>query len=221
MDENNENHILFDSSGWDDANLFKDIAIRGDISWEVEVGLDTDDSFNKLNRVINFVNTSTDEEFKRDFSNYLDLNSSMIYLIILELAQLEDNVANNLLLVTYNGNYWYPVLYDLDASWGVNCDGTHKMEYHINTHSEDNKLFERLLKNFPKEIKEMYFELRKDILTKEHIIDLFNDFYNSIPEETIKKENKRWNNIPGFDVKQIDEFLNVRIPMLDNIMKNR
>ena len=150
MDENNENHIVLGSNGWGDTNLFKEESNfdKEGILWEVEVGNNNQQSFDKLNRLIKFVNTTSDKEFKNDFSKYFNLDSTINYFIMLEFAQLEDNVGNNLLLVTYDGNIWYPTLYDLDGSWGINYEGTNKMVYNINTNTEDNKLFERLLKNF-------------------------------------------------------------------------
>ena len=57
-------------------------------------------------------------------------------------------------------------------------------------------------------------------LCDENILKEFNNFIESIPEETYKKERKRWKNIPGYGIEQIEEFLNVRIPYLDNIMNS-
>ena len=39
-------------------------------------------------------------------------------------------------------------------------------------------------------------------------------------EKTIKEQEK-WTNIPGYDYTQIEEFLDVRIPLVDNIMKEK
>lgn len=45
-------------------------------------------------------------------------------------------------------------------------------------------------KNFSKEIAERYFELRKDILTKENVMTIFKEYIVQIPSETYKKERK-------------------------------
>ena len=81
-----------------------------------------------------------------------------------------------------------------------------------------------MLRCFSNEITSRYFELRKDIITKENILKEFSDFMNSIPKEAYQKENERWKDIPGFGIEQIEEYLDFRIPFLDNLMndmKNR
>ena len=219
MDEENENHIVFVAERWDASNLFKGEAKYGE--WEVEVGEENDENLSKLNRVINFVNTSDDATFKRDFDKYLNLDATINYLIMMEFAGLDDNVAKNMLLVTYDGNIWYPSLYDLDTSWGTVYDGKSLTDYNILTLVTKSKLWERVIEIYSKEIAERYFELRKDVLTKEKVMKEFNDFYKSVPEETWQKEIEKWEGIPGYDYSQIEEFLDIRIPIIDELMKKR
>ena len=78
-----------------------------------------------------------------------------------------------------------------------------------------------MIELYPNEIAERYFELRKNLLTKEHVIDLFNEFKLLIPENTFEKETNRWNNIPGYDYNQIEEFLDVRITIVDKLLEER
>ena len=139
----------------------------------------------------------------------------------MEFALLEDNVAKNMLLATYDGKIWYPTLYDLDTSWGTIYDGLQTTDYTLTDNVLRSKLWERVIKNYPIEISERYFELRKDILTKEHVMGLFNNFKSLIPNNTFKKENKRWDNIPGFDYTQIEKFLDERMPIVDKLMEER
>ena len=42
-----------------------------------------------------------------------------------------------------------------------------------------------------------------------------------IPEESFKKEEARWTLIPGYSYTQIEEFLDTRIPLIDEKMKER
>jgi len=218
MDEDNENHIAFVGEGWTPTNLFEQSAVYG--PWEVEVGRGNQEDLDKLNRLVLFVADSDDKTFVKDFSKYLDLDSTINYLIMLEFAGLIDNLGKNMLLVTYDGEIWSPSLYDLDTSWGTDWTGLNTNDYNIND-VERSKLWKRMIENYPNEIAERYFELRKDILTKENIMKLFNDFKNSIPQETFNKENNRWSNIPGYDLSQIEEFLDVRIPLIDKLMQDR
>lgn len=219
MDEENENHIAFVAEGWDRTNLFKEEAVYG--KWELEVGTENDETLAKLNRLINFVDSSNNETFKKEFNDYLNFDATINYLIMMEFANLNDNVAKNMILVTYDGKIWYPSLYDLDTSWGTKWDGKEILDYNDFTYVTSSRLWKKVLENYSHEVAERYFELRKDILTKENVMQEFNNFYNSIPEETWIKESERWENIPGYDYSQIEEFLDVRIPLMDDLMKKR
>ena len=44
----------------------------------------------------------------------------------------------------------------------------------------------------------------------------FENFNNLIPLGTFEKEEAKWKNIPGFNINQIEEFLDVRIPFVDS-----
>ena len=206
------------ADGWDESNLFHNEATYDD--WQLEVGSKNKETLDKLNRVINFVNTSSDEDFKRKFNQYLDLSSSLNYYILLELFSSNDNVGKNLLMITYDGKVWYPTLYDLDETFGVKYNGKELFDYNMDITQERNKLFQRLRENFSNEIADRYFELREDIITKENLIKQVNKFYNKIPMQSFAKDRKKWNNLPGYDISQIYEYINERIPILDNIMKD-
>lgn len=219
MNENENNNIVFSNEDWYDANLFKDKATYD--TYSIETGKENNKSLKKLNRLITFIKDSNDEEFKSNIEEYINLDAAINYFIIAEVAQLIDNVAKNMLLITYDGNVWYPTLYDLDTSWGTMYDGLSTLDYNVNTSMEASELWYKLEKNYKKEIAIRYFELRKSILTKENIMKKFNEFQKLIPEESFEKEIAQWKNIPGYDYKQIEEFLNIRLPLIDKIMTER
>ena len=52
-------------------------------------------------------------------------------------------------------------------------------------------------------------------------MDEFYEFIGGIPQEIFEKEEKRWENPPGYGVKQIKDFLDFRIAYIDKIMYNR
>ena len=186
MDENNPNHLVVVAEEWSDNTLFKEEPKIG--SWEFEVGEPTEENLNKFKRLVNFIMYSDDETFENEFRDYLDLNATLNYFIIMEFAELQDNVSKNLILVTYDGNIWSPTLYDLDSSWGTNPWGTSKLDYYNSYDYLASILWQRVSEVFKGEIANRYFELRKNILTKEHVMNLFYDFENMIPEESFKKE---------------------------------
>ena len=207
MDDDNPNHIVIGGEGWEAANLFR--AEPNFKDWEVEVGEENEETLNKIKRLFDFVMNSSDEEFKTDFEKYLNKDAALNYFILTEFAFLRDNRGKNMLLVTYDGQVWYPTLYDLDTSWGTDWKGLETWEYDIDlVNMAENYLFERMETCFGNELAERYFELRKDILTKEHIMKEFKEFEDQIPGEAFEKEAERWGkDIPGYGFSQIEAYL--------------
>ena len=216
MDEDNSKHTAIVGDANNSIVSFKS-NISKFYDWELEVGVDNEDTLNAFNRLISFVKDSTDEEFRNNINDYFNLDSLLNYYSMMQLASLYDNQAKNMILVTYDQEIWYTSLYDLDTSWGTHWMGLSLYDYSTPLES-DSLLWMKLAKNFSNELAERYFELRKDVLSEENILKEFNSFYNSIPESTLEKESTRWGNIPGYDLKQIEEFLEVRIPVVDNFM---
>lgn len=215
MDSDNPNHIVLCGEAWSPKTLF---AESPDLEmWSVEVGPESDETLLKFDRICQFIINSSDEEFKQNFCDYIDIDAALNYYIMSDIACLRDNLGKNMLMVTYDGVKWYPSLYDLDTSWGTRHDGKELFDYDENLVSMNwNNLFKRMEECFSDELSQRYFELRKEILTKENIISKFEQFEDSIPQETFDKETKRWGSeIPGFDIAQIAEYLDSVICRLD------
>ena len=126
----------------------------------------------------------------------------------------------NILLVTYDGKIWYLSLYDLDTSWGSNWNGSQLLNYNEVINIKTNQLWNKLIKNYPNELADRYIELRESIFTKDYVMDKFTNFVKTIPDNVYNKENKKWKDIPGFDITQINDFLEIRIPLLDEFFNN-
>lgn len=217
LDEDNPNNILFASKA---STLVTNFRMETDTSWynfEVEVGEETQESVDKLNRLINFVMNSSDEEFVEHFDEYLNLDAMLNYYCFMMLAELVDNADNNIFLVTYDGKIWYPSMYDMDIAWGSsNLGETIPYDLDMGFARKGSLLWKRFEQNFGDYIVVRYFELREEIFTEEYITNKFYSFYNNIPEESLLKEQKKWKEIPGLEIKQIEEFLKVRIPFMDS-----
>lgn len=215
MDSDDPNHIVLCGEAWEDTNLFK--AMPDFENWAVEVGEENDETLEKMDRLFDFVINSSDEEFRAEFENYLDLDAALNYYVMADVAFLRDNKAKNILLATYDGEIWYLSLYDLDTSWGTSWDGKTVEAYGTETTLlEKNNLFWRMEQQFGKELAERYFELRGSILSKEHIMGEFNAFAADIPEVTFVKETLRWGlDIPGYDYAQIEDYLDTVLDRLD------
>lgn len=228
IDEDNPNHIVLEGSWFTEySNLKKTLDGFDGTGLEVEVGTANKETINNFNRLVNFINNSTDEEFVRDFDKYLNRDASLNYLVMLYLVEGIDNTGKNMMLLTYdNGKTWYPCLYDLDSTWGTWTDGTLNKSYKILPEDDiadhsTNNLFLRMIKCMPNEISGRWFALRQNIFNKDNILKEFNNFLAEIPEESLEKEKLRWKEIPGFGLEQIEEFLNVRLEYIDSIMKKR
>ncbi len=212
MDKENAQNILFSSDLWGDSNLFK-TEIGFDNAWDFELGDDEGYAVAQLNKAIDFIMNSTDEDFRQRIDDYFNLDSLLNYYVMTEFAELLDNTGKNMLVGTYDGNEWFLSLYDLNISWGVYFDTL--LNYEEKSNIDNNLLFERLHKNFPNELANRYFALRKTILTKENILNRFYEFEAEIPESSKIKDQIKWGEAVGFDISQIEEFLDARIPYID------
>ena len=218
LDKDNENHIAIMPKEPEGENYSAYDSYDVNTDWEFEAGYEQ--SINKFNKVLKFIIDSNNEEFKTNFEKYFNLDATLNYYVLLEMAMLIDNAARNIIMVTYDGNIWYPTHYDLDISWGTNWTGlrTHRYTTDIETYFEGNLFFIKFRDNFKKEIANRYFELRKDIFTKEYIINKFDEFKTLIPSESITKDKNKWYELRGFDTNQIKSFLDTRIPLIDKKM---
>ena len=220
MDKNNPNHIVICGENWNDPVLFKSIPTNLN-DWTVEAGPEDDATLQKVQRLVDFVMNSSDAEFKANFDQYLNFDSTINYYIMMNCAWLSDNAGKNMLLATYDGKVWYPTLYDLDTSWGTHWKGTSLYNYSSGVVNGSNSLlWQRIEKLYKKEIAARYFELRQSVLSKENIMAEFNNFKASIPQEVLDRETAKWNTaehpIPGYDISQIEEYINIVFPRLDN-----
>ena len=221
--ENKDNLAIF-------INTLKNIAFREPATdkwetYEVEFGEESKETIDKLNRLIDFVKNSSDEEFIANFDNYFNKDSILNYYCFMHFAHLIDNVAQNIFLVTYDGKIWYTVPYDFDQSWGNEFKDYSKItdyhNLHVSYYVKTSALWSRLKALFRQEINERYTELRKDILTKENVINKMNEFYKLIPDETLQKEQEKWNNRPSYERDYINDYLDKELEILDNIYLNK
>lgn len=223
MDEDDPNHIVICGEGWDEANLFN--AMPDFETWAVEVGEESAETLEKMNRLFDFVMNSSDEDFKTHFEEYLNLDSALNYYVMSDLAYLGDNLGKNMLIATYDGMIWYLSLYDLDSSWGTSWDGESLYAYKDGLLNLNwSNLFARMEKAFPQELAQRYFELRSDILSNENIMAEFEAFQDQVPSLTFLKEIQRWctgvfrtrSELPGADYDQIRGYLKSVSQRLDD-----
>jgi len=217
LDKDNPNHLAFEADNSSYETRFKKSVSKYG-AWLLEVGEENEENLDKLNRVINFVLNSSDEDFKEFFSDYFDYDATMTYYIMAHALHLRDNYSKNMMLITYDGEIWYPVLYDLDTSFGSNPYGNSLYSNDAECEIERNELFNRFGKIFANDIAERYFELRQDILTEDNLNNELNNFMKNIPISVLHKEEEHWGEIPGYGVSQIRDFISNRFDYLDKQM---
>ena len=218
MNENNKNNLVIFGSRPMPLS-FVSLENEKWNKYEVEVGEKNQETLDKLNRMIDFVRSSSDEEFVNNFEEYFNKDSVLNYYCYMKFAHLIDNVTKNLMFVTYDGKVWYMIFYDLDYSWGLDYNEENTISDLENEHTayyiKISPLWKKFKVLFKDEIEERYKELRKDILTKENIINKMNDFYKLIPDETLEKEYEKWNDRPTYDKTYIEDYLDNQITFFD------
>ena len=209
---------------WTNSTFLKETINSDFISsgWELEFcsteGTDigtkwVTESFNKF---INFLKNNDGEDLKSGLSNYVDIDRAIDCLIYTNLLYARDNVAKNILWVTYDGVKWIPSMYDMDGTWGLMYDGSMYDEYSQSLIGH--LLNEKLFKNYKIEIKNRYSELRSEVLSLSNITSTFESFFELIPEIIRDVEQLKWSEVPSQkenNLEQILEFTSIRLSVLD------
>lgn len=222
LDESNKNNLAIMAKDYDNKTTFSQLATEKWESFEVEVGEENDYSLALFNRLVRFIKNSSVADFRNNFSNYLDLDAMLNYYCFMMYAELYDDVNKNYMFVTYDGNYWYISLYDMDVSYGTSWSGNELLDYTdmFETYIADSQLWSKFEKAFPNEIAKRYEELRSTYLNKKYVMKQFNSYYNSIPKSSFELEDEKWGIKNGYGLDQISEFLDARTPVLDSYIEN-
>lgn len=182
----------------------------------------------RWNEVIDFVMNSTDEEFKADIDNYIDLQSLIDYYIFAYVSCGIDSMGKNQIYCTYDGVKWYASMYDMDSTWGLYWNGSSfvSAEYKCQEEYESmvdgrpgNLLYLRLANVFSKEIIERYNTLRKSVLSIKNIICKFEEFTDLISSDLYTEDGEIYTGIPSKttnNIKQIRAYAKDRLAYVDN-----
>ena len=218
MDNKNPNHIIMVAEQTSPGTLFKELNTD---DWVNELDDNSPAVKKKMLRLIDFAMNATDKEFKKDFEKYYNLDATLNYYVLCHALNIADNRAKNVIFITYNGKVWYPTLYDLDTSFGTYYHGLELYPIDNTVKTDENTFFKRFNQLFSKEIADRYFELRKNILSEENIINEIDKFYLQIDPSSLEKEQEKWQDIPGYDINQMKEYIKERLPYIDQLMKSK
>ena len=182
----------------------------------------TQDMIDKFNRVVTFMTTSTDDEFKAHLGEYVDVQSAIDYRIFADVIAHHDGLGNNMIFLTYDGVVWLFSMYDMDSTFGLWWDGTKFVAVDLAFPSEfqepENLMWERLDKCFANEIKERYSELRKSVLSLANMDTHFERFMDVIGSDLYAEDLTIYTGIPSGstnNIKQIRNYIRDRLAYVD------
>lgn len=193
LDEANEDHIAMCCEGYSNCALMHHDYYHLDEDWSIEVGPDTSRTVARFARLLDFVANSSDEDFTAHFDEYLSLDACLNYYCFICISNASDNTAKNMLMVTWDGLVWHPMLYDLDALWGVTWDGLSALPDAMPVVNCDNRLFRRLRTCFGPQLEARYADLRASVLSEANVLAAFREFERGIPPLMLTWNNRLWN----------------------------
>lgn len=220
MDKHNRAHMALSSNGWNRSDLFRtdDVAFNA-TGWTPDVPktLSTAQK-DEFRRLVHFVNTSDDHQFKAQAGNYLDVNSVIDMYLFTNLIHDQDGLGRNFELVTYNGLRWSATMYDMDSTWGLYENGRHlypsgtAVSHNYPNHgdlktAEGNRLIQRVVQAYPQRVQDRWRQLRKQTLTPTVINQDFTTLMTQIGEQNYQQTFKL---NPGIPSKRLTSLMQVR-----------
>lgn len=178
----------------------------------------TDTMKNQFTALARFINSSSDEEFKAQVADKLDLMAAIDQYLFNSYTTMIDAGAKSDVYITYNnGQYWIPSFYDFDSTWGLKADGSAIDDRYIMTWGASptssfmmSKLQIRVRDNFPDLVKARWNELKDTIFSPAHITSMFESYISQIAEKYYELDQKIWPDIPSSKTtnqRQLQQFI--------------
>lgn len=172
--------------------------------WELEypdLGDTPAPDWSYLYKIVNFISTSTDEEFSSQVKNKVDINNMVDYFIFMNITEAFDNQNKNTFFSFYDyrnaGAFFYSV-WDLDGSLGRSAGGNYKANDVLG--AGNNFLLQRLIKlnpeNFKGLLKSRWNSLKNNQLSKTTISARIEAYRKMLVNtNAFARERYRWANI--------------------------
>ena len=152
------------------------------------------DDMAELIRLIEWVNDSSDEDFKDNMPRYFNLQYLLRYFLYVYVVGAVDSLGKNMKLATWDGLVWYPQVYDADTTIGLDNTGFLKFDMDIEMGDEHvfnttgSVLWRRVRELFKAELEAQYAIMRQKHFTVENMMKY-------LLEEQIQKIPARYYNI--------------------------
>ena len=227
MDGELDNHCVLCGENYE-GGCFRALPKIDGSDWSDEIHDTAPESIKtKWTEIVNFIMTSSDEDFKANIDSYIDLQSLIDYHVFCMYVCGSDSYGKNQIYLTYDGLKWYASLYDLDTTWGLYWNGETLVSYdYAREKFEDriqgrqgNLLFERIEQNFYQKLQSRWAELKLTALSMSNIINRFERFTDVFNSDLIKEDyasttaNGAYSGIPSIaknNVQQIRNFAAAR-----------
>ena len=151
-----------------------------------------------IKRLVEWVDTCSDEEFVRDFEQYFHKDYTLRYYLLVITLGMVDNLGKNMMLDSWDGKIFMPRFYDCDTI--CSYDNTGDIVFDVDIEMEQgywntssSRLWTRIRDLMHPELVEKYNNMRQNGLSYE---SLMNCFYN----EQIAKIPQKYYNM-DYDVK--------------------
>ena len=153
------------------------------------------DNMSELIRLIEWVNDSSDEDFRDNFENYFDKEYVLRYYLFVLVFGAVDSLGKNMKLASWDGLKWYPQVYDADTTIGLDNTGFLKFDMDIEMGDEGvfnttgSVLWQRIILLFQEELRQEYALMRQDRFTVDNIMKyLYGEQISQIPAVYYNKD---------------------------------
>lgn len=154
------------------------------------------DSLTELKRLIEWVDKSSDEDFKDNIGRYFNLEYLLRYYLNVLVFGLVDSLGKNAKLASFDsGLTWYFQFYDADTSLGLNNSGFLLFDADIEMGDQNvfnttgSRLWQRVVYLFDAELKAQYALMRQDRYTVDNIMKyIYGEQISRIPATYYNKD---------------------------------
>ena len=157
------------------------------------------DSLAELKRLIEWVDKSSDEDFKDNIGRYFNLEYLLRYYLFVLVFGAVDSLGKNAKLASFDGGMtWFFQVYDADTTIGLNNSGFLLFDTDIEMGDENvfnttgSRLWQRVVLLFQNELKEQYSLMRQGRFTVENIMKyLYDEQISQIPATFYNKDMQK------------------------------
>lgn len=167
--------------------------------------------------------TEHDDAIFAEKAACIDMEGIARYALLRQVAGLTDNIDNNLYIwakSTSEGIKYVPVPWDLDMSWGIRPEVIGANNEKWLTFVLFDRLIELDAQGFRQLLVRRWRELRKDVFTQEHIMQIFEQYQSELTDSgALLRNAERWGTrINEAVLEQMNGFVSTRIELLDAVM---